>query len=118
LSTEYPLFIPFTDETLAWSVGFSELLQSFAEALSKPLARSDDINDYLHPKSPCEYAESLRYDGVRYSSAMNDEGVNLVLFDPNTVEILDSTLVEVTSVKSLITAGGFRPRKSLQRPRL
>jgi len=30
---------------------------------------------------------------------MEDEGVNLVLFDPNVAEILDSNLVEVTSVK-------------------
>ena len=42
-----PTLHPFTDETLAWSVEFSDLLQSFAEALSTPLARSDDISDYL-----------------------------------------------------------------------
>ena len=90
---------PFTDETLAWSVQFSHLLQSFAEALSTPLARGDDIADYLPSQKLCEYAERLGCAGVRYPSAMEDEGVNLVLFDPNVAEILDSNLVEVTSVK-------------------
>jgi hypothetical protein len=94
-----PAAHPFTDETLAWSVEFPELVQSFAEALSAPLARSDDTNNYLPSQKLCEYAEGLRFDGVRYSSAMNDEGVNLVLFDPSVVEILDSALVEVVSVK-------------------
>jgi hypothetical protein len=80
-------------------------LQSFAEALSTPLARGDDIADYLPLKKLCEYAEGLHYDGVRYPSTMEDEGVNLVLFDPTVAEILDSRLVEVTSMKV-----GYHPR--------
>jgi RES domain-containing protein len=90
---------PFTDETLAWSVQFSDLLHSFGEALSTPLARSDDTKDYLPSQKLCEYAERLGYDGVRYPSALEDGGVNLVFFDPAAAEILDSNLVEVTSVK-------------------
>jgi RES domain-containing protein len=94
-----PMLHPFTDETLAWSVEFSDLLQSFADALSTPLARSDDIAEYLPSQKLCEYAERLRYAGVRYPSAIEEKGVNLVLFDPSVTEILDSTLVEVTSMK-------------------
>jgi RES domain-containing protein len=105
LADGIPVLHPFTDDTLAWSVEFSALLQSFAEALSTPLARSDDIADYLPSQKLCEYAERLRYDGLRYPSAMEDEGVNLVLFDPTVAEILDSTLVEVTSLKI-----GYHPR--------
>ena len=108
-----PALHPFTDETLAWSVEFSDLLQSFAEALSTPLARSDDIADYLPSQKLCEYAERLGYDGVRYPSAMEDEGVNLVLFDPTVVEILDSALVEVTSMKV-----GYHPRWFPPKPAL
>ncbi len=100
-----PPLHPFTDETLAWSVEFSDLLQSFSEALSTPLARSDDISDYLPSQKLSEYAERLHYDGVRYPSAMADDGVNVVLFDPSTVDILDSRLVEVTFVKV-----GYHPR--------
>lgn len=90
---------PFTDETLAWSVQFAELLYSFADALSTPLARSDDVDDYLPSQKLCEYLEQEGYTAVRYPSAMHDAGVNIVLFDPGAVEILDSRLVEVTSVE-------------------
>jgi hypothetical protein len=100
-----PPLHPFSDETLAWSVQFSDLLRSFAEALSTPLARSDDIADYLPSQKLCEYAERLHYDGVRYPSAMEEDGVNIVLFDPSKVDILDSRLVEVTSIKV-----GYHPR--------
>jgi hypothetical protein len=100
-----PSLHPFTDETLAWSVEFSDLLQSFSEALSTPLARSDDISDYLPSQKLCEYAQRLHYDGVRYPSAMAENGVNIVLFDPSKVDILDSRLVEVTSINL-----GYHPR--------
>ena len=100
-----PSLHPFTDETLAWSVEFSDLLQSFSEALSTPLARSDDVSDYLPSQKLCEYAQRLHYDGVRYPSAMAEDGVNIVLFDPGKVDILDSRLVEVTSINV-----GYHPR--------
>jgi hypothetical protein len=93
-----PALHPFTDETLAWSVEFSDLLRSFAEALSTPLARSDDVADYLPSQKLCEHVEQLHCDGVRYPSAMEDGGINLVLFNPSVAEILESSLVEVTSV--------------------
>jgi RES domain-containing protein len=100
-----PCLHPFSDDTLAWSVQFTDLLQSFAEALSTPLARNDDITDYLPSQELCEDAERLKYDGVRYPSAMEDDGVNIVLFDPTVAEILESNLVEVTSIKI-----GYHPR--------
>ena len=105
LADGIPCLHPFSDDTLAWSVQFTDLLQSFAEALSTPLARNDDITDYLPSQELCEYAERLKYDGVRYPSAMEDDGVNIVLFVPTVAEILDSNLVEVTSIKI-----GYHPR--------
>lgn len=93
-----PVPAPFTDETLAWSVQFWDLLRSFAEALSTPLARADDLADYLPSQKLCEHTGELRYDGVRYPSAMENDGINIVLFDPALAEVLDSKLVEITSV--------------------
>jgi RES domain-containing protein len=79
-------------------------------SLSTPLARSDDIADYLPSQKLCEYAEKLHYDGVRYPSAMEDEGVNVVLFDPTVAEIFDSNLVEVTSMKVGYHSRWFPPK--------
>lgn len=91
-----PQLNPFTQESLAWYVEFNELLRDFAEALSTPLARSDDVADYLPSQKLCEYVEQLGYDGVRYPSALAENGVNVVFFDPAKLDILDSHLVEVT----------------------
>ena len=96
---------PFTNESLAWYVQFNELLSSFAEALSTPLARSDDINDYLPSQKLCEYLERLGYEGIKYRSAMHRGGINLVFFDLNVAEILKSRLVEITTINI-----GFHPR--------
>jgi len=93
-----PKLNPFTQESLAWYVEFNELLRDFAEALSTPLARSDDIADYMPSQRLCEYVEHLGYDGVRYPSALAANGVNTVFFDPTKLDILESRLVEVTSV--------------------
>jgi hypothetical protein len=100
-----PRINPFTTESLAWYVEFNELLGKFAEALSTPLARSDDIADYRPSQKLCEYVEQLGYDGVRYPSALAENGVNVVFFDPAQLDILDSRLVEVTSITV-----GFHPR--------
>ena len=39
------------------------------------------------------------YDGIRYPSAMNLGGKNLVIFDPTAAEIGPSQLVEVRDVR-------------------
>jgi len=100
-----PRINPFTEESLAWYVEFNQLLGRFAEALSTPLARSDDIADYRPSQKLCEYVEKLGYDGVRYPSALAENGVNIVFFDPAQLDILDSRLVEVTAITV-----GFHPR--------
>lgn len=92
-----PIPNPFTNESLAWYVQFAELLRSFAEVLATPLARQDDVQDYLPSQKLCEYVERLGYDGVKYLSAAQDDGKNIVFFDPPVGEILESRLVEVTS---------------------
>lgn len=94
-----PRINPFTKESLAWYVEFNELLGRFAEALSTPLARSDDIADYRPSQKLCEYVEQLGYEGVRYPSALAENGVNIVFFDPSQLDVLDSRLVEVTSIR-------------------
>lgn len=100
-----PIPNPYPNESLPWYVRFSELLGSLSEVLSTPLARSDDIDDYRPSQKLCEYVERLGYDGVKYPSAMQEDGKNVVFFDPNVAEILESRLVEVTSVRI-----GFHPR--------
>jgi hypothetical protein len=86
---------PFTADPLRYWLEFTELLNSFAWALSKPLERADNNSDYIPSQKLGEYVESQHFDGIRCPSAMAPEGTNLVLFDPTVVELLSSKLVEV-----------------------
>jgi hypothetical protein len=46
----------------------------------------------------CDYLASAGFDGLRYPSALQDNGTNLLLFDPTVTEVLDSKLVEVEAM--------------------
>ena len=75
---------------------FTELLAAFGWALSKPLERGDDLAEYIPSQRLSEYVENQHFGGIRFPSAMEPDGTNIVLFDPTAVEILDSKLVQVT----------------------
>jgi hypothetical protein len=66
---------------------------------STPLARSDDTSDYLPSQKLSEYVERLGYEGVKYPSAMQAGGKNIVFFGPEAAEMLESRIVKVTSVQ-------------------
>lgn len=90
---------PFTDEQPEYELELERLLWAFAEELARPLRRTDDHREYR----PCQMlAYRIReygFDGIRYPSAMNPAGSNIVLYDPRLVKVLASRLVEIESVK-------------------
>jgi hypothetical protein len=90
---------PFTDETPEYEQELEHLLWAFAEDLARPLRRTDDHREYR----PCQMlARRIRecgYDGVRYPSAMNPAGCNVVLFDPHLAKVGASKLVDIESVE-------------------
>ena len=63
-----------------------------------PLRRSDDLTTYLPSQNLTDAVRRAGFDGIRYPSAMNPGGSNVVLFDPADAEFVDSQLVEITSV--------------------
>ena len=91
---------PFTDEAPQYEIELEGLLRAFGEELGRPLRRADDPCDYL----PCQklvrrIRNSGFYDGIRYPSAMDRGGTNVVLFDPRSVQIGSSKLVQVQGVE-------------------
>ncbi len=64
--------------------------------MSKPLERDDDLAEYIPSQKLSEYVEQMHFDGIRYPSAMEPSGTNVVVFDPATVEVLESKLVRIT----------------------
>jgi hypothetical protein len=99
LSKRPPPSNPFTDEAPQYELELEGLLRAFGEELGRPLRRADDPRDYL----PCQkLVRRIRdcgfYDGIRYPSAMDRGGANIVLFDPKLVKPGPSKLVEVQGV--------------------
>jgi hypothetical protein len=90
---------PFTAEAPQYEVELVGLLAAFSEELGRPLRRAEDPDDYI----PCQklvrrIRASGLYDGIRYPSAMNPRGTNVVIFDPKLAAIGRSRLVEVREV--------------------
>jgi len=90
---------PFLTETLKWDVEIQALLASFAEEMSRPLERDDDQTHYLPCQRLAEYIRGAHYDGIRYASALNPDGTNVVFFDPTVADVSGSKLVTITEIK-------------------
>lgn len=86
---------PFTTAALRYEMEVVDLLNAFAWELSNPLQREDDPTDYVPCQKLCESIQQANFDGIRYPSALNPAGTNVVFFNPSVAEILDSKLVEV-----------------------
>jgi len=93
-----PAINPFTDNDLRMAVETQALFEAFARDLETPLRRSDDDTTYLPSQNLTDAVRRAGFDGIRYPSAMNPGGSNIVLFDPADAEFVDSQLVEITSV--------------------
>lgn len=89
---------PFTDELPQFQQELEDLLDAFAEELGRPLRRSDDYQEYLPSQMLVHRIRAAGYDGIRYPSAMDRDGTNVVLFDPTAMEVKLSWLVEVTDI--------------------
>lgn len=68
------------------------------QAFSKPVTPSDKTADYVPTQIIAELFKDAGLDGVAYKSALGD-GINLVLFDLDAVELLNCSLYEATSLK-------------------
>ncbi len=87
---------PFLTETLRWDVEIQSLLIAFGDEMSLPLERDDDPAHYRPCQRLGDYIRDARYDGIRYPSALNPDGTNVVFFDPTVAMLGESKLVKIT----------------------
>lgn len=87
---------PFITETLRWDVEIQSLLIALGEELSLPLERDGDSAHYRPSQRLADYIRGARYDGIRYPSALNPDGTNVVFFDPAVATIGESKLAKIT----------------------
>lgn len=87
-----------SDGLLPYWLELEELLDRIAWALAKPLERDDNPLDYVPSQRLSEFAEQVHFHGIRYPSAMDQDGTNLVIFDPTMCDVLESRLVKITAL--------------------
>jgi RES domain len=95
---------PFTTPNLILTVELRELFRAFGKDLASPLRRSDDITEYLPSQSLTDAVRDAKFDGIRYPSAMNIEGSNVVIFNPAEAEFVSSQLLQITDVTVQFTS--------------
>jgi hypothetical protein len=90
---------PFTSEYLAHELDIMGLVNTFAFALSEPLERTDNPEDYLPSQKLAKFIRDNEFKGIRYPSALDSfKGTNVVIFDHSLYEIGKSKIVKVTDV--------------------
>ena len=89
---------PFTEESLSYWVEFSSLMRAFAFELARPLERDDVASDYLPCQKVAEWIRTAGFHGIRYPSALNPGGTNIVLFEPGFGDMTESKLVKITDL--------------------
>lgn len=93
---------PFLVEKPLHEIGINNLLRAFGEEMSHPVERDVEKDKeennpfYIPTQRLCEYIQKMGYDGIRYLSALNRGGSNLVFFDRDIAAPGDSKLVKVT----------------------
>ncbi len=90
---------PFADEVPHYAREVEGLLLALAEELSRPLRHNDDIYEYRPCQMLTRQIRQSGYDGIRYPSAMNPGGSNLVLFNPDLIVVGASKLVEIDNLE-------------------
>jgi hypothetical protein len=86
------------DENLSWLIRRSAFLRCIDKALSVPIHKDDADIEYVPTQYVAEVIKESGYDGIQYRSSLRKGGNNIVLFDPNVVDIDPKTeLVRITA---------------------
>jgi len=98
LAMDQPPINPLTQSNLSLAVELADLFEAFGKDLAAPLRRNDDVSEYKPSQNLTDAVRMAKFDGIRYPSAMKRDGSNIVLFDPNGVEFVNSKLVRIDDV--------------------
>lgn len=77
-----------------------QLMRALGDELSRPVSPDSTAFDYSLTQYLCEFAKSIGFLGVRYSSSVSKAGKNLALFSEDCAEI-DRNSLECHEVKSI-----------------
>jgi RES domain/HEPN/RES N-terminal domain 1 len=91
---------PFGHGDLDALIERNTLLNALNEELAKPVNPEENEVEYVPTQYLAELILNAGYDGIRYRSAVNESGRNLVFFNPDDLEVQsDTRLVEIKSIE-------------------
>ncbi len=86
------------EESAAYYLKFQSLLFYLGWELAWPLERDDNPSDYIPCQSLVERIKETGFDGMKYTSSLDPDGKNIVLFDPAVAKYQESWLVRISDV--------------------
>jgi hypothetical protein len=93
----------YIDDIIGFAIG--RLLRDvISQDLSKPMRRYDSELEYIPTQFICEFIRVITgADGIQFNSSLDQNGVNIVLFDPKVINCIDVELhqVEKVAIKSV-----------------
>jgi hypothetical protein len=93
----------YVDTIISFAIG--RLLRDVvSQDLSKPMRRYDSELEYIPTQFICEYIRVITgADGIQFNSSLDQDGVNVVLFDPKVIDCISVELhqVEKVAIKSI-----------------
>ena len=84
-------------DRLAFVLDIYNFLRVLGYILSKPVDRDKTTTEYLPTQYLCEFIKNQGFEGILYESFLGS-GHNIVLFDEDKVECVDTNLYKVTSI--------------------
>lgn len=93
------VFSPFLHPNLKNVLFAYDILAVLNEKLSRPVDPNTSHLDYLPTQYLAEVVLDYGYDGIRYKSAVSEDGVNVVVFDHGKTAVFETKLIEVTAMK-------------------
>lgn len=78
-----------------WFAVNVEILHQISKEIAKPMRRNDSVLDYLPSQYIADFAKSLGYDGICFSSTLHPGGINYAIFNEKVFECKNVKLVQI-----------------------
>lgn len=101
LSVTKSIESPFENDELAADMASNAMLAMLNKQLARPIQPNDQELDYLPTQYLAEVILDAGYDGIRYRSAMDSAGVNVMFFDPGKLKFVPPACLITIQSKTL-----------------
>lgn len=88
----------FEDIDFTWFAINIESIRQIAKEITRPMRRFDKEIDYIPTQYISDYIKSLGYDGIKYKSTLNADGINYAIFNTEKFECINKKQVNVENI--------------------